>query len=186
MNHFDLIASFYDRIIGKADTKRLRSLLKLPNGGLLLDAGGGTGRVSSALRPFVGDLVVSDLSHLMLKQARNKGNLRPVQSHAEMLPFFDNVFDRIIVIDALHHFCNQEIAIGDIIRVLKPGGRLVIEEPDISRNTVRAVAWIERFALMRSHFYTSEEIIRMIAGYGLAAHVADTDRFRMWLVADKQ
>jgi len=186
MNHFDFIASFYDRLIGKADTERLRSLLKLPTGGVLLDAGGGTGRVSSALRSFVGELVVIDLSHRMLQQARHKGALWPVRAHAEILPFRDNIFDRIIIVDALHHFCNQEKAIGDIVRVLKPGGRLVIEEPDISRNPVRAVAWMEKFTGMQSRFYTSTEIIHMITGHGLAACVADFDRFRMWLVADKQ
>ena len=49
LDHFDLIASIYDRLIGPPNTERLRQLLNLPTDGWLLDGGGGTGRVWSHL-----------------------------------------------------------------------------------------------------------------------------------------
>ena len=72
LDHFDLIACIYDRLIGPPNTERLQKLLKLPIDGWLLDAGGGTGRVSSHLNGMIGHIVVSDLSHRMLKKSLNK------------------------------------------------------------------------------------------------------------------
>ena len=65
----------------------------------------------------------------MLAEARAKGTVAPVRGHAERLPFPDGSFDRILVVDALHHFCDQREAIGDLLRVLAPGGRLLVAEP---------------------------------------------------------
>ncbi|OQY37129.1 MAG: hypothetical protein B6243_01300, partial [Anaerolineaceae bacterium 4572_5.2] len=68
--------------------------------------------------------------------------------HVERFPFPDNSFDRALVVDALHHFHNQEQAIAELVRVLKKGGRLVIEEPDIHRFAIKLVALAEKAALM--------------------------------------
>jgi len=43
----------------------------------------------------------------------------------------DHSFDRVLMVDALHHVVNQAETICELYRVLKPGGRLVIEEPDL-------------------------------------------------------
>lgn len=184
-DHFDFLAPFYDRLIGPPDPARLRELLRLPTPGWLLDAGGGTGRVSSQLRPFVGRLVVSDFSGPMLRQARQKGPLWPTQVRVERLPFPDGSFDRILVVDALHHFHHQPAAIGELVRVLKPGGRLVIEEPDIHRFAVKLVALAEKLLLMGSRFHSPGEIRAMVAAHGLPARIETNGTFAAWVVADK-
>jgi demethylmenaquinone methyltransferase/2-methoxy-6-polyprenyl-1,4-benzoquinol methylase len=183
-DHFDFLASFYERVIPPPDPAELTDLLRLPTAGIMLDAGGGTGRVSAALRGLVGTMVVSDLSHNMLRQAAAKGGLDPVRAHAEGLPFPDHSFDRVLVVDALHHFCDQRDALSDLLRVLKPGGRLVIEEPDNTRFAVKLVALAERLALMRSKFYSPEAIGDMIADHGHTAEILRDDKFRAWLVVD--
>ena len=71
IDHFGILAPFYDRVIPPSDLNRLR----LPTTGRLLDAGGGTGRVSSQLRHLVDEVIISDSSALMLKQAQLKGQL---------------------------------------------------------------------------------------------------------------
>ncbi len=172
-------------MIGQPDPERLRALLRLPTGGALLDAGGGTGRVSASLRGLVDRVVVSDLSPQMLRQASTKHGLTPVRAHAESLPFPSASFDRVLVVDALHHFCDQRDAITDLLRVLRPGGRLVIEEPDLRRFAVKLVAVAEKLALMRSRFYTPEAIRDMIATHGVAATIERDGRFAAWVIADK-
>lgn len=184
-SHFDIIAPFYDRVIHKLDLNRLIRLLKLPTRGRLLDAGGGTGRVSSRLRSLIDDVVVCDLSFSMLKHARNKGRLWSVQTHVENLPFPNESFERIIVVDALHHFCNQWQSIQELLRVLKPGGRLVIEEPNIDHFIIKWVALAEKLAFMRSRFCSSREIIRMITDQGCNARVEKDSRFFFWVVVEK-
>ena len=184
-NHFDIIAPFYDRVIHKLDLKRLTDLLKLPTRGRMLDAGGGTGRVSSRLRSMIDEIVVCDLSLSMLRQAKNKGRLLTVQTHVEKLPFPDENFERILVVDALHHFCNQRESIQELLRVLKTGGCLVIEEPNIDNFIIKLVALAEKLALMRSCFNSSDELVDMIKDQGFNARVESDGRFFFWVVVKK-
>ena len=74
-NHFNFLAPIYDRVIKATDFSNLEGLLEIPVSGVLLDAGGGTGRVSNAFVGKASSIVVADLSHPMLKQTRKKKDL---------------------------------------------------------------------------------------------------------------
>ena len=184
-DHFNLLAPFYERVIAPPEVGRLQEILKLPARGWLLDAGGGTGRVSAQLRPMVDELVVTDASAGMLAQARQKKVLQISQSHAERLPFADETFERILVVDALHHFANQREAIADIARVLKTGGRLVIEEPNINLFRVKLIAFAEKITLMQSHFISPEDIRDELIRHGLKTRIEKDSQISAWIVADK-
>lgn len=185
-DHFDLIAPWYDRIVRLAVSPRLAEALKLSGGEILLDAGGGTGRSSFHLRPLVGRLVLCDFSLPMLRQAKAKGGMELAQARAEELPFRDGAFDRVMVVDALHHFFDQPAAIREFIRVLKPGGCLLIEEPDRRHWIIKMLAVAERMALMRSRIHPVTGIVDMIAAEGLSARIESGNQFTAWIIADKQ
>lgn len=185
-NHFDFIAPWYDRIVRLAVSSRLADVLNLPGGGALLDVGGGTGRSSFHLRPLVGRLILCDFSLPMLTQAQAKGGMEPVQARAEELPFRDGAFDRVLVVDALHHFFDQPSAIRECIRVLKPGGRLVIEEPDRQHWTIKMLAVAEKMALMCSRILPLTAIADRISAAGLSVRIEQGNRFTSWIIADKQ
>ncbi len=184
LDHFDMLASVYDRLIGPPDTERLRQLLNLPSEGWLLDAGGGTGRVSSRLKGLVDNIVISDLSSRMLQKAP-AGIVHGVRAHVERLPFNDDFFHRILVVDALHHFCDQREALADLLRVLKAGGRLIIEEPDFNHKGVKLLALAEKLFLMRSHFYTPQQIRDMIVSLGYTSKIETDGRYTAWVMVDK-
>jgi len=169
--HFDLLAPLYDRVIAKRDAQVYLDLLRLPVNDWMLDVGGGTGRASALLRSSVRHLVVCDLSFFMLRQAQQKDAFLPVQARAQRLPFPDATFGRILVVDALHHFDDQAGAIHSLLRVLKPGGIMLIEEPDISRLPVKLVALMEKLALMGSHIHSAAEIMAMVRRAGAAAQI---------------
>jgi demethylmenaquinone methyltransferase/2-methoxy-6-polyprenyl-1,4-benzoquinol methylase len=93
----------------------------------------------------------------MLREGQRKG-ICITQGESEDLPFASAVFDRIILIDAFHHLRDQEQAAREIVRVLAPRGRLVIQEPDIAHWGVKLLALGEKALLMRSRFYAPEEV----------------------------
>jgi len=71
-SHFNFLAPFYDQVIPFSGLEQMLRMLDLPHEGSLLDAGGGTGRVASALRPYLSSVIVVDVSQRMLAQARQR------------------------------------------------------------------------------------------------------------------
>jgi ubiquinone/menaquinone biosynthesis C-methylase UbiE len=185
-DHFGMIAPHYERAASILDPARLREHLRLPASGLLLDAGGGTGRVGASLRDMADGVVVCDVSLGMLKQAAAKNGIRTVRSPAEQLPFGDATFARILIVDAFHHFADHRRAIADLWRVLAPGGRIVIEEPNIDSLAVKVVALGERLILMRSTFYSPRQMGQMLAAVGGEVSVSNDHTFNSWVIADKR
>ena len=182
-DHFDLIAGIYNRTAPFSAPAGLIDLLALPLKGMLLDVGGGTGRVTEAFRQTVQEGIVADPSRGMLRQARNKG-LVAVCSPAEKLPFRTNTFYGIIMVDALHHVNNQRETVHELWRVLAPGGRVVIIEPDISKFVVKLVSVGEKLLLMRSHFLSAEKIAALFFDLGTEVGIIH-DESNVWVYAEK-
>ncbi len=183
-DHFDLLAPIYEAVIPPRLPETLQRLARLPTTGSLLDAGGGTGRVAQFLRGQARQIVVTDLSCRMLRQARSKPGLSPVCAHAERLPFPGESFDRIVMVDALHHVCDQQRTAAELWRVLRPGGWLVIEEPDIRVPAIRLLALAEKLALMRSRFLSPPQIAGLYRDPAARVSV-EAEKAIVWVVVQK-
>ena len=156
-DHFGLIAGVYNRAAQFTLDEPLAGLLSLSPGNILLDAGGGTGRIAAALCNLVQGAVVVDLSYGMLRYAAGK-NLAVTCALVERLPFSSGTFDRVIMMDALHHVLDQKQTAHELWRVLAPGGRILIVEPNIHKFVIKLIAVGEKLLLMRSHFLSGEKI----------------------------
>jgi demethylmenaquinone methyltransferase/2-methoxy-6-polyprenyl-1,4-benzoquinol methylase len=120
----------------------------------------------------------------MLQQAADKGRLTSCLGRAEALPFAEAAFTKIVAVDTFHHFQHQAGAACELLRVLAPGGRLVIEEPDIRQFPVKLIAFAETLALMRSHFRAPAALVRYFASPDTHVHVVE-ERPNFWAVVEK-
>jgi ubiquinone/menaquinone biosynthesis C-methylase UbiE len=183
LDHFGLLAPHYDRLASFRHAEKMAARLGLPEGGSLLDAGGGTGRVAQHTGRHAGRVVVLDFSLAMLKQAAAKPGLEAVQAEVERLPLATGSFNGIVMVDAFHHLRDQEQALLEMRRALAKGGRLVILEPDIRRLAVRLIALGEKLLLMRSRFRSGEAIAALARRAGLRVVVKREADGSVWIVA---
>lgn len=183
-DHFDFAAPFYERVCPPPLPGSLLELLAVFPGARVLDAGGGTGRVAQVVARAGGRLTVIDISRGMLRQARQKGGLAPTQAVVESLPFPAASFDRVLMVNALHHVRDQQQAVLELFRVLRPGGRLVIEEPDREILSVRLLEWAEKILFLRSHFLDSRRLAALFAGLPARLTLRRED-LTLWLLAEK-
>lgn len=104
----------------------------------VLDIAGGTGDLSYKFSKLVGaegQVILADINESMLRVGRDRlldkgvaGNLQVTQADAQYLPFEDNTFDCITIAFGLRNVTDKDLAIRSMLRVLKPGGRLLVLE----------------------------------------------------------
>lgn len=140
---FDSVASSYDAMndLMSAGLHRLwkRYTITVANprpGDRVLDIAGGTGDLDLAFAPLVaptGLVVHTDINESMLRAGRDRlidqGLLLPtLVCDAEQLPFPDSHFDIVTVAFGLRNMTHKELALKEMNRTLRPGGKLLVLE----------------------------------------------------------
>jgi ubiquinone/menaquinone biosynthesis C-methylase UbiE len=134
---FSARAEHYVTSATHADPDRLARLVEMVAPGShwrVLDIGTGTGHTAFAFAPAVAWVVGVDLTDEMLKKAervrrdRGYGNVELQVGDVHRLPFKDGAFDLVTCRRAAHHFGDIGGALMQMRRVLKGGGRLMIDD----------------------------------------------------------
>ena len=126
---------FYRLIVDRIKEGLFKLTGSMPTG-LILDVGGNTAGEATVLQQAGARFVVGDVNEIALEISKMRVNhfnlLEPGYCVLDVhcLPFADNTFDAITVIEALHHFPNYALALREINRVLKPGGQFISIEPN--------------------------------------------------------
>jgi ubiquinone/menaquinone biosynthesis C-methylase UbiE len=117
--------------------ERLRDILEPEAGERILEVGPGTGYYALDAAGWVGlggrldlvDVQQEMLDHTM-SRARDRGvdNIFPHLADARSLPFPDSTFDAAYLVTVLGEIPDQDAALAELQRVLRPGGRLVVGE----------------------------------------------------------
>ncbi|MDY6873910.1 MAG: methyltransferase domain-containing protein [Chloroflexota bacterium] len=160
-DHFDIIGPIYDHVFGRHTDYEIVELAGIEPGQSVLDVAGGTGRVSVLFREQGAKVHLVDTAAGMLNQAREKGLRKLSLGESEHLPYATRRFDRVIIVDAFHHVADQGTTLKEMWRVLAPGGRLIIEEPDVRHFAVKLIRLGEKLLQMRSHFLAPDRIMAM-------------------------
>ncbi|MBS3902017.1 MAG: methyltransferase domain-containing protein [Dethiobacter sp.] len=170
MNFFSLFAPFYDCFMAalhKKQGKVLLARLAPLSGRKVLDVGGGTGKLAAQLEKVGADVWLLDSSAAMLKRARRVlPDNRAVLGDAASLPFAEDCFDVVMIVDALHHFRKQEIVLEEALRVLKPGGTLAILDFDRKSAAVKLLSILEQVVLEPALMLTAEQLEKLLTQKG--------------------
>ncbi len=154
---FDSVASKYDLMndlmsmgLHRAWKAYTLMVADIREGFQVLDIAGGTGDLALAFSRKVGksgQVFHTDINEAMLRIGRdrllNEGvNLPTVVCDAEKLPFPDNHFDVVSVAFGLRNMTHKDIALAEMNRVLKPGGKLlVLEFSKVAKPLQKAYDW---------------------------------------------
>ena len=117
----------------------------------VLDIAGGTGDLAARFAEIVGPegrVVLADINDSMLQVGRDKlldqgrqGNIEFVQADAQFLPFPDDSFDCVTIAFGLRNVTDINLALRSMLRVLKPGGRLLVLEFSKPQNSLLSKAY---------------------------------------------
>jgi SAM-dependent methyltransferase len=130
---------------------RVRALLRPVSGSeLALDSGCGTGAFAFALAPLVGEVVGVDTRVDYLEAARSVApeNVRFEEADSTALPFDYGEFDIAGCMRLLHHVRRPELAISELARVTRPGGRILVMDQLGSVDPLRSLEQ-DRFERLR-------------------------------------
>jgi demethylmenaquinone methyltransferase/2-methoxy-6-polyprenyl-1,4-benzoquinol methylase len=133
---FDDVAPRYDRTnsvlsmgMDRGWRKVVAETVGLVRGETALDLAAGTGTSSAAIAAKGGHVVACDFSLGMLREGRRRRTETAfVAGDALRLPFADQAFDAVTISFGLRNLSNMDAGLTEMLRVTRPGGRLVICE----------------------------------------------------------
>ena len=154
---FDSVAARYDVMndlmsmgLHRAWKAYTVAVANLREGQSVLDIAGGTGDLARAFARKVGPkgtVVHTDINEAMLRQGRDRlideGTVLPtLLCDGEKLPFASGSFDLVSVAFGLRNMTHKDVALAEMNRVLKPGGRLlVLEFSKVAEPLSKAYDW---------------------------------------------
>ena len=148
---------------------RFRAIRSMVDGSSrILDIGCGSSRILASLPQAVG----LDLQIRKLRWMRAPGRQLVAASLSE-LPFGDGSFDAVICSEVIEHIPHDEIVLSDMVRVLQPGGTLVLGTPDYGRWIWRTLEGMYKkvfpqgYATEHINPYTRQSLRQEIESMGL-------------------
>jgi SAM-dependent methyltransferase len=131
------LALFRRSVLKQRKLAELAAMLGPTAGLRCLDLGSDNGVVSLLLRRGGGEWASADLTEESVASIRELVKSDVHRLEDERLPFADAAFDRVAVVDMLEHVADDRAFVDELFRVLKPGGRLVVNTPHLKDTALR-------------------------------------------------
>ncbi len=178
MGFFNWAAPAFNRFADRWSPTSIEQIARwlrpyIPEGGSLLDVGGGTGALAVKLGQALNCTVtVLDPTPEMLRYIPDRTPVHAVVGTAESMPFAADSFDGIVVTDAFHHFRDQAAAVNEFARVVRPGGCVLIVDLDPERWWMRIIVAGEKLLGEPGSFFSARDLCDFMAQHGIAGECA--------------
>jgi ubiquinone/menaquinone biosynthesis C-methylase UbiE len=154
---FDRQSDRYGKSHILADTRDVAAALQgvpVPPGATALDVATGGGHTALYLARLGWRVTAGDIAPRMLENARRLVEeaglaLETRLFPAEAMPFADGSFNLVTVRVAPHHFSSPERFVGEVARVLKPGGRFLLIDGSVPDDDPATEAWLHELEKWR-------------------------------------
>ena len=167
----------------QVDRQRLELLARhIVTGERVLQVDCGPGWLPQLMMARGADVVATDLSHLAVARAQARGvAVRQFDIDGGPLPFADAEFDVVVSDSQLEHRFDVEHALDEMVRVLRPGGRLILLLPNVAHWRVRLTLLFGRFPYadntptdpLHLRFFTLPDLRAMLDRRGLSIRATD-------------
>lgn len=152
--------------------------LELQASDVVLDVGGGTGGVSARLRDQVRTVLVIEPSEPLTRRGHDRHpGIGFAVGDGRRLPIRDASVDRILLVEVLHHVEDADILLDEALRVLRPGGSILVEESEFHGPLGRVRLWLERALLKGVWPRSRPELIDRLSARGLRGEVLEHEGF---------
>jgi len=170
-NPFDRLHRLYDpfmRLTGFYADETIIRLLRPEPHERFIDVGGGTGWIARNLAGRGPAVTVLDLSLGMLSHVDGPPGVQAVCGDGQRMGIRDGVFDGAVLSDTLHHIPATDRLLGEIARVLRPGGRLLVHDFERTSRWVRLLQTLESRLVEKVRYSSVDELGPLLraAGFG--------------------
>ena len=125
---YDLFENVYNGKVYKGTGQKVAEMIDSSDE--VLECACGTGAISVYIAPKCAHLTATDMSQNMLKQTAGKtrmfGNVEVRKADLTQLDYTGNSFDKVVAGNVIHLLANPTDAIVELVRVCKPGGKVII------------------------------------------------------------
>jgi len=140
----------------------------VPPNGKMLDLAGGTGDLARGIAHVLkAEVVVLDATPQMLRWVSADPLISVREGVAEAIPFPERHFDALLCSDAFHHFRDQDGAVREMARVVRPGGGVLVLEMN-PHGLSRMVIGLERLLREPASFMTPRALESFFDARGIA------------------
>ena len=160
-----------ERAVGLFRNARARMVARLAGQpGRILDLGCGRGLMLAALQNMGWQCVGTEVSADLAEAARGARGLEVHSEGIEPLPFPDASFDAVTTWHSLEHMERPVGTLGDIFRILRPGGLLVIEIPNAAGLQARwgGPGWFHLDVPRHLYHFSRSELTEILVGLGFS------------------
>lgn len=165
MKKFDRVFKHYDNFIRLFNLNKMdeiKDVLKINKDEVVLDIGGGTGKLAEYISENCKAVYVLDESSGMLSKVKKSQKIVTVLGNALTTNFESSSFDAVVISDVLHHIKDQKRLIEEAYRILKSDGRLIIMDFEKRHIKTKILRAFENILFGRLYFKTGKEVIDLI------------------------
>lgn len=175
IDQFSRQAVPFAQVPGHLDAMELLLAMARPSrGDSVLDVACGPGLVACAFAGHSGSVTGIDITPAMIAQAEKRqqeqglANLFWRIGDVLPLPYEDGCFSLVITRYSFHHFLNPGAVLAEMIRVCRPGGRVLVADVAIAPEKAKAYDRLERLRdPSHTHALTTDEFAALFSGSGL-------------------